>query len=73
MEKQKVIITQELQQALAAEIAACQPDRLFVLTDENTLTSTMGMMSERMDLSPMASSVFWSMMAMRGIMKMFSV
>ena len=36
MEKQKVIITQELQQALAAEIAACQPDRLFVLTDENT-------------------------------------
>ena len=36
MEKQKVIITQELQQALAAKIAACQPDRLFVLTDENT-------------------------------------
>ena len=36
MEKQKVIITQELEQALAAEIAACQPDRLFVLTDENT-------------------------------------
>jgi 3-dehydroquinate synthase len=36
MEPQKVIISDDLEQQLAAEIAYCQPDRLFVLTDETT-------------------------------------
>ena len=36
--------------------------------EENVLTSAMGTMSLIMLFSPMASSVFWSMIAMRGIM-----
>jgi len=36
MEKQKVIITNHLEAMLTKEIEACNPDRLFVLTDENT-------------------------------------
>ena len=36
MEKQKVIISERLEQVLHQEIAACQADRLFVLTDDTT-------------------------------------
>ena len=36
MEPQKVIISQQLEASLAAAIADCQHDRLFVLTDETT-------------------------------------
>jgi len=36
MEKQKVIISEQLEQVLCKEIAACQADRLFVLTDDTT-------------------------------------
>ena len=38
-------------------------------TEEKILTSAMGAMSPMMLFSPVASSVFWSMMAMRGIMQ----
>ena len=36
MEKQKVIISEQLQQKLSQEIAACKADSIFVLTDQNT-------------------------------------
>ena len=36
MEAQKVIISQDLEQALSQAIAECKHDRLFVLTDETT-------------------------------------
>ena len=36
MEKQRVVITQDLEVQLQQEIARCDHDRLFVLTDENT-------------------------------------
>ena len=36
MEKQKVIISEQLEQVLSTEIAACKADRFFVLTDETT-------------------------------------
>lgn len=36
MEKQRIVITQELEVQLQQEIANCDHDRLFVLTDENT-------------------------------------
>lgn len=34
--KQKIIFSEALEQDLQREIEACRPDRLFVLTDENT-------------------------------------
>ena len=37
MEKQKVIISNQLEQILSEEIAACKADRTFILTDETTL------------------------------------
>ena len=36
MEKQKVIISEQLEQVLATEIAECKADRIFILTDETT-------------------------------------
>ena len=36
MEKQKVIISEQLEQVLSTEIAACKADRIFILTDETT-------------------------------------
>ena len=36
MEKQKVIISEQLEKVLSKEIAECKADRLFVLTDETT-------------------------------------
>ena len=36
MEKQKLIISQDLQQSLAEAMAVCTFDRLFILCDENT-------------------------------------
>ena len=36
MEQQKVILSEQLQQALAEAIAECKADRLFVLTDQTT-------------------------------------
>ena len=36
MEKQKVIISRQLEQALSEAMSACKADRAFVLTDENT-------------------------------------
>ena len=36
MEKQEVIISHQLEQALSEAMAACKADRAFVLTDENT-------------------------------------
>ena len=37
MEKQKVIISNQLEQILSEEIAACKADHTFILTDETTL------------------------------------
>ena len=37
MEKQKVIISNQLEQILSEEIAACKADYTFILTDETTL------------------------------------
>jgi 3-dehydroquinate synthase len=37
MEKQKVIISNQLEQILSEEIAACKTDHTFILTDETTL------------------------------------
>ena len=37
MEKQKVIISNQLEQILSEEIAACKADHSFILTDETTL------------------------------------
>ncbi|MBR7086160.1 MAG: 3-dehydroquinate synthase, partial [Prevotella sp.] len=34
--KQKIIFSEALEQDLQREVEACRPDRLFVLTDENT-------------------------------------
>lgn len=36
MEQQKVIISEQLEQVLATEIAECKADRIFILTDETT-------------------------------------
>ena len=36
MEKQKVIISNQLEQILCEEVAACKADRTFILTDETT-------------------------------------
>ncbi len=36
MEKQKVVICEQLKKVLSEEIAACKADRIFVLTDETT-------------------------------------
>ena len=36
MEKQKVIISEQLEQVLSKEIAECKADRIFVLTDKTT-------------------------------------
>lgn len=36
MEKQRIVITQDLESQLQQEIVCCNHDRLFVLTDENT-------------------------------------
>ena len=36
MDKQKVVIPQNLEQALTIAISECQPDRIFVLTDQTT-------------------------------------
>ena len=36
MEKQKVIISEQLEQVLATEIVECKADRIFILTDETT-------------------------------------
>ena len=35
--KQTILFPSDLQQTLQQEIAACHPDKLFILTDENTL------------------------------------
>lgn len=36
MEKQKVIISEQLEQVLSEAISVCKADRMFILTDENT-------------------------------------
>ena len=36
MEKQKVIISHQLEQSLSEEVAACKADRIFILTDATT-------------------------------------
>ena len=36
MEKQKVIISEQLQEALSNAVAECERDRIFILTDETT-------------------------------------
>ena len=36
MEKQRVVISQQLEQVLSEAIAQCKPDRIFILTDETT-------------------------------------
>jgi 3-dehydroquinate synthase len=36
MDKQKVIISANLENALAESVSECNPDRLFVLMDETT-------------------------------------
>lgn len=43
--KQKIIFSEALEQDLQREIEACRPDRLFVLTDENTQAQCWPMIS----------------------------